>query len=311
MRYNGATMSIFLSILAVGLYLGSILLLAVRPHGSQLTRYELERRVHQGDAAARHLLRRVQFAGAIEGVRQLGMIILAVGVVGFLSAAIGWWGALLIGLLWLALAPLLARLGMVRSFAQRVYDRSETKLLTTFAARPWLAAWVRVDYAASTLHIGSREELAHLIDQAGAHLSHDQQKLLLHSLKFDERTVGDVMTRKGEIDTIDRRELLGPLVLDDLHKTGHSVFPVTDGGIDQVVGVLSIAGFLSLDSKRSITAEKAMTPHVERISETASLRAAMQQFVRSHQHLLIVVNDERETVGVVSLHDVMTALFGR
>jgi putative hemolysin len=206
----------------------------------------------------------------------------------------------------------LSRLSVVTRLSHRLYDRYETVLLQKIEALPWLTKPLRVGVATPPrLQVGSREELAHLIDQAGAHVSHDQQKLLLHSLKFDDRTVGEVMTRRGEIATIDRHELLGPLVLDDLHKTGHSLFPVTDGGIDHVIGVLSIGGFLSLDSKRSVTAEKAMSPYIERVGDGASLRSALKLFLRSHQHLLIVENGEGETVGVVTLHDIVTALFGR
>lgn len=311
MRYNKATMTIFLSVLAIGLYGMLLVAMAMRPHDSQLTRYELERRAQQGDMTAQRLLQRTLLAGPVDGLLVLLRLAFYAITIGLFSAALGVWVAVLLGGMLLLLAPVLMRLPIIKKLAQQLYDRYEPQLMQFLDARPRLSAWIRADRSTHAVHVGSREELAHIIDQSGAHLSHDQQKLLLHSLKFDDRTVGDVMTRKGEIDTIDRRELLGPLVLDDLHKTGHSVFPVTDGGIDHVVGVLSITGFLSLDSKRSVTAEKAMTPHVERISETASLRVAMQQFVRSHQHLLIVVNDEQETVGVLSLHDVMTALFGR
>ena len=304
-------MTIFLSMLAAGVYVILLLAMAMRPHGSQLTRYELERRVKQGDAQAGMLLRRLRLIGSAEGTLLVMRFLAVILGLSLLSLVLGWWQAALWGVAGLVLLVPATRLRLLRTPAQRFYDHQELQLLTFLERHAWLASWLRVDHPSTTVHVGSREELAHVIDQAGAHLGADQQKLLLHSLKFDERIVADVMTRTGEIDTIDRRELLGPLVLDDLHKTGHSVFPVTDGGIDQVVGVLSIAGFLSLDSKRSITAEKSMTPHVERVNETASLRSALKVFLRTHQHLLIVTNDQGETVGVLSLHDIMTALFGR
>lgn len=306
-------MTILLGIL-FALTVGSLIVAtAMRAHMTTLSQYELDRRARQGDRHATEQLRRQRLAGDIEGVLQAKRMALVVLAFGLATALYGWGVASLITLLLITLHPAFSRFGPVARVTRRLYDRHEDAVLRHVEAMTWLTKLLRTSTgpAAAKLQIGSREELAHLIDQAGAHLTHDQQKLLLHSLKFDDRIVSEVMTAKGEIDTIDRRELLGPLVLDDLHKTGHSLFPVTDGGVDHVVGILSITGFLSLDSKRSVTAERAMMPHVERIGEAASLRSALKLFMRSHQHLLIVENDEGETVGVVTLYDVMTALVGR
>lgn len=305
-------MTILLSVLLVLTIAGLIVLTAMRAHTGVLSRYELDRRARQGDTHASEQLRRHHLAADVEGLLQAKRMILVVLTFGLAGAAYGWGWASVLTLGVIVLHPALSRSSVVARYSQRLYDRYEKVLLQKIEALPWLTKPLRVGTVASPrLQIGSREELAHVIDQAGAHVSSDQQKLLLHSLKFDDRTVGEVMTGRGEIATIDRHELLGPLVLDDLHKTGHSLFPVTDGGIDHVIGVLSISGFLSLDSKRSVTAEKAMSPYIERVGDEASLRSALKLFLRSHQHLLIVENDEGETVGVITLHDIVTVLFGR
>lgn len=305
-------MTILLSVLLILAIAALLVLTAVRVHAGTLSQYELDRRARLGDAKATEQLRRQRLAGGVEGLLQAKRMTLIVLIFGLAAAAYGWaWASLLI-LGVIVLHPALSRLGPVARLGDRLYSRYESVILQKLETLGWLTKLLRTSSASShRLQIGSREELAHLIDQAGTHLSHDQQKLLLHSLKFDERTVGEVMTGRGEIATIDRHELLGPLVLDDLHKTGHSLFPVTDGGIDHVVGILSVDGFLSLDSKRSVTAEKAMSPYVERVSDSASLRSALKLFLRSHQHLLIVEDGDGETVGVITLHDILTALFGR
>jgi CBS domain containing-hemolysin-like protein len=159
--------------------------------------------------------------------------------------------------------------------------------------------------------LDSREELLHLVNQSGNLLSSDEKKLIQHGLEFDSKTVEEVMTPRGVIDSISKKELLGPLVLDDLHKTGHSRFPVIDEDIDHVVGMLHIHDLFTLDTKRSTTAEKAMEARVFYIRQDQSLHHALAAFIRTHHHLFIVVNEYRETVGIVSLEDVTEALLGR
>ena len=291
-------MTVLLSLLLLLAIAGLIVATAMRARPGSLSQYELE-------------LRRSQLTGGVEGLVQAKRMVLIVLVFGVAVAAYGWGWAIVLTLAVILLHPALARLRPVEHIGSQLYARYETVLLRKAETVSWLVRLVGVEAQLPHLRVGSREELAHLIDQAGVHLTPGQRKLLLHSLTFETRTVGEVMTGRGDIATIDRRELLGPLVLDDLHKTGHSLFPVTDGDVDHVVGVLSITGFLSLDSKRSVTAEKAMTPHVERVRDGASLRSTLELFLRSHQHLLVVENGEGETVGVVTLHDIVTALFGR
>jgi CBS domain containing-hemolysin-like protein len=68
---------------------------------------------------------------------------------------------------------------------------------------------------------------------------------------------------------------------------------------------------LTLDRKKSVTAERAMEPRVFYIHEDQTLRHALAAFLRTHHHLFVVVNEFRETVGLLSLEDVIEALLGQ
>lgn len=57
------------------------------------------------------------------------------------------------------------------------------------------------------------------------------------------------MTPRNVLETIGKDEVIGPLMLDELHRTGHSRFPVIDGDIDHVIGVLHIKELLTLREK--------------------------------------------------------------
>ena len=292
--------------------LGLVVLAAVRPPHGRLSRYELHRRSEQaGDHQAQAELRRYQYQPIVLGVTRVVQLMLV--VLGFycVTAALGiGWGSLLTfaGIL---LHPAVSRWMPAARLGSRLYQNLEPRLEQYAPRLSWLYGLVRLEsQQAPQTQLGSRAELAHLIDQAGAHVAAEERELLLHSLAFEERTVADIMLPAGRITTVNRRELLGPLVLDDLHKTGHTFFPVVDGDLSRIVGVLSIDGFLSLDDKRSITAEKAMSSHIVYVRDTASLRAAVKLFMQSHQHLLIVEDADGRVVGALTLDDCLRVLFG-
>ena len=121
------------------------------------------------------------------------------------------------------------------------------------------------------------------------------------------------MTPRSVVETIKKSEILGPLVLDDLHKTGHSRFPVIEGDIDHVVGVLYLRDLLTLDTNRKHTAlaESAMSKNVFYIHQEQSLGHALAAFLKTHHHLFIVVNEFRETVGILTLEDTIETLLGK
>lgn len=292
-----------------------VLLVAVagaRPARSTMGEFELRRRKDQGNAAAGEILRREALLADILSVQRvlealLMTVFTAVSVVTF-----GWLLGIVVAVLVALEYGALARVPLWQRRVQTLYERYEQHLLRfveKFSGAIRLLRSVVPDKPSRALD--SREELQHLVAQSGHLLSSDEKKLFAHGLVFESRQVSQIMTPRSVIDSISKKELLGPLVLDDLHKTGHSRFPVTDGDVDHVVGMLYIQNLLALDKKRSLTAEKAMESKVFYIREDHTLAQALAAFLRTRHHLFVVVNSYRETVGLLSLEDVIEALLGR
>jgi CBS domain containing-hemolysin-like protein len=161
------------------------------------------------------------------------------------------------------------------------------------------------------MRIGSRNELQHLVDQSDGILSAEEKQLVVHSLSFSDKVVGDIMIPISKVVSIKKSELLGPLMLDELHKSGHSRLPVIASDVDHIVGILHLDNLLALDTKRSVTAEKAMDSHVHYIRYDQTLPKALTALLRTHQHIFIVVDESRQTKGIITLNDVIEALIGR
>ncbi len=287
---------------------------AVSPVRTTLSSFELKRRVEAGDKDAIAVMRRDSLLPDILSLQRIVVALLLVVFVLLSVAAWGWLVGVLVAVLVALEYGAIARVPPVQRQMQKRYEQYEKHLLDFVEKYHAIFRLVRnvTPPAAVDIHLDSREELLQLTAQSGGLLSADEKHLIANGLGFADRPVSDVMTPRGVIDSISKRELLGPLVLDDLHKTGHSRFPVTDGDIDHVVGMLYIQNLLTVDSgKRSTTAEKTMEPRVFYIRQDQTLGHALAAFLRTHHHLFIVINEFRETVGLLSLEDVVEALLGR
>lgn len=159
--------------------------------------------------------------------------------------------------------------------------------------------------------LSSREELLHLVDGSGSMLTSDERRMIHGALGFTEKRIKDHMTPRSVMEVIGVNEMLGPLVLDDLHKTGHSHFPVLDGDIDHIVGMLHLHNLLTLTKKETATVKDVMEPKVLFIHEDQSLSDALSACIKHRRHLLVVINEFRETVGVITIEDAVEQLIGR
>ncbi len=169
------------------------------------------------------------------------------------------------------------------------------------------------------IHSGvyEREDLLELLDrqksQIDNRISGFELKAARGALTFGDKSVGNVMTPRKAVAWVGQDEPIGPKLMDDLHKTGFTRFPVIAGNSKptnpEVVGTLYIADLLKNLEKPGRVAN-IMKHDAHFINESHSLLQALNGFLKSGQHLLIVVNNFEEVVGVLTLEDVLGQILG-
>ncbi len=297
------TLLLFLWVLVAATFIAAM---SVHPERSRRSWFELKR---QGDEVA--MLRERHFE-AVDRIRtELALVKITILTLLGLLLWQGWGVIAVIGLI-IASGPI-AKLSIVRSASLKAYVHIERLMLDAVEKSSmlhWLVSVRRVSPKSERLE--SEEQLRHLVETSGNMLGDDQKAIVLNGLQWHQTSVASVMTKRSGIVTIKHSELLGPLVLDDLHKTGHSRFPVIKGDLDTVVGILDISELLEIDAgKKSTTAEKSMQPRALRIEADEPLPAALAMLQKSRQHLLIVINGEGKTVGLLTLSDITGSLLGK
>ncbi|PID32473.1 hypothetical protein CR970_00455 [Candidatus Saccharibacteria bacterium] len=121
---------------------------------------------------------------------------------------------------------------------------------------------------------------------------------------FGERQVRDVLTPRRVVHAVDADSTIGPVLLDELHRSGFSRFPVRESGTDKIVGVLYLRDVRG--GKTSGQVRDIMHPsEVCYVHEEQTLTEALGIILRLRRHMLIVVNSFEEYVGVVTIEDLM------
>lgn len=297
-------------VLDVIVWAAVFLVAALRFERTSESMFELKRRVAHGDTLAAKTLAYEQVVPRLETLRQLKLLGLLVVGSALSVAAYGWLVGVAAALTLVLLLGTVSRINVVATAAKRLYAYGEAWLLGAIVRWSWLDWFAPYAQPVGEHRLMSKDELRDLVTRSPGVLSKDELLRFQANLSLDERTVSDVMTPVSVLDTADVSDTLGPLVLDDLHKTGHSRFPVIDKDIHHVVGVLYLHNLLDLKHGKK-TVKEAMDSHVHYIHENQTLEHALHGFLTTHRHLFIVVNNYEETVGVLTLEDVVEELLGK
>lgn len=304
----------FLVILTSVLFILLVVVASMRPTPGVISSFELQRRSKRASREAKEMLRRETYLPDVITLQRVIIALLFVAVILLSVVTFGWVIGVIIAVIVALEYGVFARWGAIGKPSQRLYEKIEPHLLRfveKFNAAFIFIRSVPVHNVEGYHRFDSREELQRLVDESSDILSHDERTLIVHALQFKDQRVDSVMTPKSMIHSIKKSEFLGPLVLSELHDFGHSRLPVVSSDLDHVVGVLHLKDLLSLDIQKSVTAEKAMEAKVYYIHQEQTLEHALAAFLKTHHHLFIVINDERETVGLLTLEDVIEALLGR
>lgn len=303
----------FLVVLHSILLVALVLVTALRPPRVVHRQSELERRAKRSVAAKKEL-ERLTLEPDIRTLLRLKQALLLVIVVLLSVVTYGWVIGVIVALGVVLFYPAVSRIPAFYRLADTLYGKLEPTIIRFVAWAQPVFHFLRdmqLPPIATVIRADSREEFAEMVANSTDVLSSDERRLITASLDFKDKQVKTIMTPRAAIDSIESSEFLGPLVLDELHALGHSRLPVTKGDIDHIIGILHIRDLLSLDRKQSTTAEKAMDAKVYFINENDSLEFALKTFLKTRHHLFVVVNKNRETVGLLSLEDVIEALIGR
>lgn len=285
----------------------------IAPRRATLSIFELERRRDSGNSSAADELRRTMLLEDVLSLKHVVEALLLVLLVPVSIWAFGWLIGIVYSLLMALYYARISRLELVRTWAERMTEQYEGHLLRFIERHPTVFRMIRAVQPASSISttVGSREEFEHLVKNSGSVLTEQEKKLITNGIHFDQKHIEEIMTPRGVIESINKNEIIGPLTLNDLHKTGHSRFPVIDTDIDHVIGVLHVRDLLALKVKESQSAEKAMEPKVFYINQDQTLGHALAAFIKTRHHLFIVVNSYRETAGILTLEDCIESLIGR
>src|SRR5688572_9602241 len=157
----------------------------------------------------------------------------------------------------------------------------------------------------------SHEEIKVLLEQGTREgvFEQNEREMMTNVLELDQRSVSSVLTPRAEVVFLDIREPKEAM-REKLRTSPHSVLPLCDAGLDQVIGFVRASRLLGpmLENGAFDPAKAAEPAHF--VPHSMNLMRLLQQFKVTHLPLALVVDEYGGVDGLVSLTDVVSAIVG-
>lgn len=155
------------------------------------------------------------------------------------------------------------------------------------------------------------EELRVLVLEAGNFLPRKHQKMLLNLVDIERIAVNDVMIPRNQIEAINLNA--EPDVLrQQLATCHHTLLPVYEEKLDNIVGILHVRRALSLMQRDAFSPEdlRELLHDPYFIPSDTALLSQLQHFQERHTRLGLVVDEYGELLGLVTLENILEEIVG-
>ena len=303
-------------IIALLLVAVALLTLVLEKTYFYMPRKELKRQAAQKDELAGTLFRAAAYGNELKLVLWIIMGLSAAGgFVLFARVAPGLFGFIVIALLlWLGFVWLpRTRLTMAGARLAQLCTPAIVELMrTVHPVTRRLAAYAHTRHAGQHTQLYEAEDLEELLERQ--HLQSDNRidgealARMRRVLQFGRYHVGDITVPRKQVIAVNGDDDLSPIMLDELHHSGHPRFPVYEGKATNVIGTLPLD--VVADTKHRGQVRSYADTHLAYLHENDTLEDALQAFYTTRQHLCIVINGADNYVGVITLTDVLQHLAG-
>ena len=161
-------------------------------------------------------------------------------------------------------------------------------------------------------HEADREII--LLAERGAQegtLSRSESNIITNALSLDDVRVTEIMTPRIVVTALPKNATVGE-VFRDHPNIPFARLPVYGKNMDDIAGIVRRRDLLKAKANdQDFEQIEKLIQEVQFVPETVTVGQALQQFLRAHQQIAVVVDEFGATVGVLSMEDIIEHILGK
>ncbi len=157
----------------------------------------------------------------------------------------------------------------------------------------------------------TEEDIMQMVDigeEKGA-IESDEREMIENIFEFNNMNAGDCMIHRKDITAIDI-ESTDAQILETIRQSGLSRFPVYEGSIDNVLGILTTRDYLLSRAEGRNVPLRALVRPAHFVPESVRTDVLFQEMQSRKQHMAIVVDEYGGTSGLITMEDLLEEIVG-
>lgn len=140
-------------------------------------------------------------------------------------------------------------------------------------------------------------------------LSSRERQVIATIMNFPNIHVADIMLPQSAITYVRDNEVLGPLTLDRLYRSGYQHFPVVDEH-HKIIGLIHTTALNSLEIKKTSRAEEILDRKVYYLRQDYTLNQALAAFLRTNCYFFLVIDRYEHIIGMITYQMIVDYILG-
>jgi CBS domain containing-hemolysin-like protein len=159
--------------------------------------------------------------------------------------------------------------------------------------------------------VHSEDEIRAFLREAHIHgqLTGSEHYLLNNVFEFDDMVCRLVMVPRAEVDFLDVNRPF-PELLEFAKKTQHTRYPLCDGSLDSVMGVVHMKDLLGIDANEKDFDLRTVMRAPVKVPENMPISKVLKRIQNTHQLLTFVIDEYGTIIGVCTLENVLEKIIG-
>jgi len=160
----------------------------------------------------------------------------------------------------------------------------------------------------------SKSELTRIIDEHRNHttsgIDQDEARIARGALSFGDRQISEVMTPRSVAMMLSADTVLDAAMIKELKDSGFSRIPVYNDKPDNITGILYTKDLIGVTPSQK-TAHDLTRSRVYFINQDDHLDDTLNAFLKTRNHLFVVIDEFAEVHGIVTIEDVLEEIIDR
>ena len=157
----------------------------------------------------------------------------------------------------------------------------------------------------------TKEEIRMMVESSeeDGNIEADEKEMIENIFEFNNTTAAGIMIHRTEIAAIEINSDFEEII-EAIKETGYSRFPVYDGDIDNIIGILSTRRFLLNACEKSPKTLKDIIFEPHFVPESVRADLLFRDMQEKKAHMAIILDEYGGTAGLVTMEDLIEQIVG-